>query len=124
MARILIAEDDPHMLRVLSMWLRRNGHDIVEAGDGDEAMRKIEAQCPDLILSDFNMPRVDGLTLIRWIRQNISRSVPIIILSSRADQANLASQLQNDNVEVCPKPFSPSRLVSTIEGKLSPAASG
>lgn len=115
MARILIAEDDAHVLRVLSMWLTRNGHEVFEACDGQAAKEVLIASEVDVVVSDINMPRMNGLELARWIRAEKDATLPIVILSSRCDQDHLAAELKEYDIRVLPKPFSPSRLVVEIE---------
>jgi len=122
MARILIAEDDAHMMRVLSMWLVRNGHQVLEASDGEAAKAVLTDENVDLVVSDVNMPRLDGLHLVEWIRSQKSESLPVVMLSSRCDQDSIADRLKPHNVRVHPKPFSPSRLVVEIEQLLAPQA--
>jgi DNA-binding response OmpR family regulator len=133
MARILIVEDDAHMLRVLAMWLKKNGHQIVEAQDGREAAAVMgdssgndsgnaEVGGPiDLIVSDINMPNMSGIELARWVREERGLTTPIILLSSRCDQSQIASNLVPYGITVHAKPFSPSRLVAQIEAALGAA---
>ena len=121
MAKILIAEDDPHMLRLLAMWLTRNGHQVTEAVDGQAAQEVLIAANMDLLVTDFNMPRMTGAELVSWVRAQKSASMPIVMLSSRCDQSDISAELKPLNVRVHPKPFSPSRLVVEIEQLLAPA---
>ncbi|MFQ5489721.1 MAG: response regulator [Phycisphaerae bacterium] len=122
MARILIAEDDAHMLRLLSMWLTRNGHQVIEAVDGQAAQELLVEADVDLIVTDFNMPRMTGAELVSWVRAQKSPSMPIVMLSSRCDQDTINADLEPHNVRVHPKPFSPSRLVVEIEQLLAAGA--
>ena len=115
MATILVAEDDVQILRVLAMWLARNGHEVIEAHDGQEALDALAKRPVDLIVSDVNMPRVDGLALVHWVRQEAALVTPIIVLSSRCDQASMAAALSVHGVKVHPKPFSPSKLLGEID---------
>ncbi len=119
MARILVVEDDAHMVRVLSMWLARNGHEVVEAHDGEEAKGILIDAEVDAVVSDVNMPRLDGLDLVRWIRAEKSSELPVLMLSSRCDQDSMNARLKPYNVRLNPKPFSPSRLVVEIEHLLA-----
>lgn len=130
MAAILIVEDDVHQMRLLSMWLRRNGHDVTEARSGEEAQSLLSGAgradeptpspplAVELIISDVNMPNVDGIELVNWIRNERRMDVPVLMLSSRCDQAELTERLAGCATRVLPKPFSPSRLVSEIENLL------
>lgn len=119
MARILVAEDDPHMLRIISMWLQRNGHDVCEVPDGLAARDQLTGGQFDILVSDVNMPGMDGISLVRWLRLDHACQVPVILLSSRCDQLVISEQLEPFSVEVHPKPFSPSHLVSLIEHKVA-----
>lgn len=118
MAAILVAEDDVQILRVLSMWLSRNGHEVLEARDGEQAIEALSGRLVDLIVTDVNMPRLDGLGLIRWVRES-KRDTPIVVLSSRCDQASMSAELSIYGINVHPKPFSPSRLLQEIDRLLA-----
>jgi CheY-like chemotaxis protein len=130
MASILIVEDDVHQMRLLSMWLRRNGHEVTAVRGGQEAQvllsgaGRADDSTPasplavELIISDVNMPNVDGIELVNWIRNERRMDVPVLILSSRCDQAELTERLAGCATRVLPKPFSPSRLVVEIENLL------
>ena len=118
MARILIVEDDPHTLRVLSVWLTRHGHQVDEACNGLAAADRVIAQPFDLIITDVNMPGMDGVELVRWLRHDRASRIPIILLTSRCDQNVLDEELGRLDVHLHPKPFSPSLLVMDIEKRL------
>lgn len=122
MARILLAEDEAHIVRVLSLWLTRHGHDIVEACNGMAALEVLRKESVDLIISDMNMPLLDGLGLVRAVREELRLDVPIILLSARCDQSSLCERLTPYRVQTYPKPFVPSRLVADIEQMLGAAA--
>lgn len=122
MADILLVEDDVHMLRVLSMWLERNGHTIAEAVDGLKGQAKLIERSFDLVVSDVNMPGMDGVALVRWLRTKRGSNTPVILLSSRSDQAALMKELDVYGVRVHPKPFSPSRLVAEVQRQLDASA--
>lgn len=115
MAKILIAEDEAHILRLMSMWLKKNGHEVIETNNGAEALEAIKAGVPDLILSDMNMPLVTGEELARTVRQDMKLSTPILMLSSRCDQTDLAERMKAYDVTLYPKPFIPSQLVARID---------
>ena len=122
MARILIAEDEPPIIRLMTMWLTRQGHTVTEARNGAEALEKLDANGADLVVSDMNMPVLDGLGLIRAIREDRRLDMPVVMLSSRCDQASLAQQVGAYNVNLFPKPFTPSRLVEEIDRLLGAEA--
>lgn len=114
MATILITDDDAHIVRVMSIWLGRQGYETVTARNGQEALEVLGAHRIDLVLSDMNMPLLDGLGLTREIRQRGLNDIPIILLTARCDQENLASQLLEFGAHLAPKPFIPSQLVEQI----------
>ena len=124
MPSILIAEDEAHILRILSMWLGRHGYDVLEASDGAAALKILDRQTVDLIISDMNMPIVDGLELIRTVREERGLDVPFLLLTARCDQNKLAETMEPYSVHLYPKPFVPSRLVADIDRLLDTAATG
>jgi two-component system, OmpR family, response regulator len=109
---ILIADDDPHIRELLAFALAKAGLDIVEAGDGEEALAKAAAHKPDLVVLDINMPRMDGLEVCRRLRAE--GDLPILFLSSRDDEIDrvLGIELGADDYVV--KPFSPREVVARV----------
>ena len=125
MARILIVDDDPHTVRVMAMWLTRHDHQVLEATNGREGVTALADQAVgavDLIITDMNMPVMDGLEFVAVLRNELMLQAPIIMLSSRCDQPALAAQLEPYSVHLYPKPFVPSRLVAKIDQLLVAAA--
>jgi CheY-like chemotaxis protein len=119
MARILVVEDDVHVMRLMSMWLAKSGHDVPEARNGLEAKDFLRAGGIECVVSDVNMPLCDGIELVRWLRCDAGLTIPVILLSARCDQEAINERLNDLDVAVYPKPFSPSRLLVEIERKLS-----
>ena len=122
MAKILIADDDAHIVRVLSMWLQRHGHEVVTATNGEGALETIDGTSVDLIISDMNMPVLDGVGLAKAVRTKVGAAIPIIVLTARCDQERLNEQLAVYGVRVYPKPFLPPQLVLEINQLLGVAA--
>jgi two-component system chemotaxis response regulator CheY len=116
---ILIAEDEAHILRVLSMWLGRHGYEILEAPNGAVALEILSGQAVDMIISDMNMPGLDGLGLAKAVREDLGMDVPFVLLSARCDQDQLAQRAGPYRVCLYPKPFTPSRLVADVGRLLS-----
>ncbi len=114
MAKILVVDDDVHILRVLSMWLQRHGHEVVTARDGKSALATLDRETVHMIISDMNMPLLDGIGLAKEVRAKSGPALPILILSARCDQERLNEQLATYGVRVYPKPFLPSQLVVEI----------
>lgn len=83
--KLLIAEDDPASRELLRATLETEGYQVVEAEDGEAALNKIEEESPDLVLLDIQMPKLDGLGVIRQLRQNPRfASLPVVAVTSYA----------------------------------------
>lgn len=121
MARILVAEDDIHVMRLMALWLTKSGHEVTEAANGQEAKDALAASSVDCVVTDVNMPVCDGIELVRWMREDAALTIPVTLLSARCDQEDLTERLRDMNVDIYPKPFSPSRLLVEIERKLQQA---
>lgn len=118
MARILVAEDDRHISRVIAMWLQRHGHEVVQAFDGPKALELVRQTRPDLLVTDVNMPGMDGLDLLEAVRSESLLKHGAIVLTSRCDQAEIESRAGRLGATVHPKPFSPLHLMEAIETAL------
>ncbi|MFC0203654.1 response regulator transcription factor [Novosphingobium soli] len=107
---ILVVDDDPHIRQLLVFAFGKAGLETIEAGDGEEALARVEQRCPDLVVLDINMPRMDGLEVCRRLRA--TSQVPIFFLSSRDDEIDrvLGIELGGDDYVV--KPFSPREVVA------------
>lgn len=107
---VLIADDDPHIRQVLVFAFGKAGMDVIEAGDGAEALALAGKHAPDLVILDINMPRMDGLEVCRRLRAD--SEVPILFLSSRDEEFDrvLGIELGADDYVV--KPFSPREVVA------------
>jgi len=119
MAKLLIIDDEAHIARVLVLWLKRHHHEVLEAGNGLEALDILRRQPVDMIISDMNMPQLDGLGLVQKVREELHLDIPIMLLSARCDQSNLAEKLAPYRARLLPKPFVPSRLMADIEETLA-----
>lgn len=124
MPRILLVDDDAHVSRVMQIWLSRNGYELVVAGNGAEGLKIVTGGGIDLVVSDYNMPVMDGLEMIEAIRDNEFAELPIILLTARCERDSLSKRLEPLGVTVFPKPFVASRLVTEIQRRLSAPAEG
>ena len=117
MSRILIAEDDPHILRVISLWLSRQGHEVIEARNGLVALELFSEHEPEILVTDVNMPGMDGLALLERLPKDGYRPAGIVVLTNRWDHRELHDRIsaERDNVHVVPKPFSPNALATLID---------
>jgi DNA-binding response OmpR family regulator len=119
---VLVADDDQDILTLLSLRLTKVGYEVVIAADGEEALRAVRERRPDLAIVDVRMPKMDGLEVIRRIRADEeTNGIPVIALSARVQDANLAEGLDAGADEYIKKPFSPKQLVELVGAKLSAA---
>jgi two-component system OmpR family response regulator len=113
--RILIADDDAHMRRILSLWLTRHGYEVDMTCDGRSALERFRAAPPDLLLSDVNMPGMNGIELLREVEATEIHIRGAILLTNRCDQIELKELVAGPNVYVMPKPFSPRKLLELVD---------
>ena len=115
MSRVLVAEDDPHILRVICLWLARQGHEVLEARNGTSALQLAQLHRPDVLITDINMPGMDGLGLLEKLMGGEFRPRGVVVLTNRWDHREIAQDLAKWGVRVVPKPFSPTRLAGLIK---------
>jgi DNA-binding response OmpR family regulator len=112
MPTVLVVDDEPLVRDVVARYLRRDGYDTVEAGDGDAARALIEADPPELVVLDLMLPGTDGLALCRWIRAR--GDLPVIMLTARGEEADRIVGLDLGADDYVTKPFSPRELVARV----------
>lgn len=117
MARILIAEDEESLRRFVARALVMDGHDIVEAADGAEALELLEADAFDLLLSDIRMPVMDGIALAT-ATADLSPAMPILLMTGYAEQRERAEPLMRIVVDVVEKPFTLPQIKQAVADAL------
>jgi len=115
-AKILIVDDEPPIVDMLSYNLRRGNYQVVVAWDGEEALQKARLEQPDLIILDLMLPRLDGLEVCRTLRRE--RDVPIIMLTARDDEIDRVVGLELGADDYVVKPFSMRELMVRIKNVL------
>jgi CheY-like chemotaxis protein len=115
MSHILVAEDDPHILRVISLWLSRQGHQVLEARNGVIALGLFQQHTPEVLVTDVNMPAMDGLELVEQVLRQPGNLRGVIVLTNRWDHGQIREKQALSGVHVLPKPFSPSKLSDLIQ---------
>ncbi len=114
-ARILVADDDPDILRLVSKILRQNGHEVMTANDGLECIAKAEDELPDLILLDNSMPNMDGQeALVRLKRLKKTEKIPVIMVTAFEDEQNLAGARKGGALQYIVKPFDCHVLIEKV----------
>ena len=112
---ILVADDDPDIVALVSAVLRRAGFDVVEASDGAEALELLRTRRPQLAVLDISMPKLDGMEVLRFMRaEPESSAVPVVLLSARAQEADVRDGYAQGASKYVRKPFSPRELVAVV----------
>jgi DNA-binding response OmpR family regulator len=112
--RILVVDDEPHVLDVVGRYLRHEGFETLLAADGDEALKLSEDA--DLVVLDLMLPSVDGMEICRRLRAR--RNIPIIMLSAKAEETDRLIGLGVGADDYVVKPFSPRELVARVQAVL------
>ena len=112
---VLIVEDEAPLVTMLRYNLEKEGFQVCEAGDGEEALVQIAERKPDLVLLDWMLPLVSGIEVCRRIRRSAeTRSLPVIILMARGEETDRVRGLDSGADDYVVKPFSPSELVARL----------
>ena len=118
-AKILIADDEPNQLELLSFNLRQAGFTVFEAADGKQAVNMVEDLQPDLVILDWMMPHMSGIEVCRLFRsRSETKNLPVIILSARGEEGDRTLGLDTGADDYISKPFSPRELVSRVKALL------
>jgi len=113
---ILFVDDEEQIRKLLSTWLARHGYDVGVANDGWEALKAIRARAPDLVITDVNMPNMNGLELTRRMRaDHRTARIPVIMLSARKQADDVLSGYAEGADEYVPKPVEMAVLEAKIE---------
>ncbi len=115
-AKVLIVDDEPNIREVVGLYLRRDGHDVVSAADGEEALEVFRKSEPDLVVLDLMLPRLSGLEVCR--RMQAERRVPLIMLTARGEEEERIVGLSLGADDYVVKPFSPRELAARVTAVL------
>ncbi len=114
--RILVVDDDPPSVKMISFLLREEGYDVISADNGLSALELIDRVVPDLVILDVMMPHLDGFEACRRIRQKVD--VPIIFLSAKGETMDKVTGLQLGGDDYLAKPFEPAELLARVKAVL------
>ena len=118
---ILVADDESHILNVVSLKLRNAGFNVLTATDGQEALDIAIQDKPDLLITDYHMPLLSGLELCQRLRQ-ADAGIPAIMLTARGYNLEPNDMTQSGILRIVSKPFSPRQLLATVQEVLREAA--
>ena len=113
---VLVADDEPRITKLVSIALREEGFRVVTAGGGEEALAKAEEVRPDIVLLDIVMPDLDGIEVMRQLRER--RPVPVILLTAKGSTADKAKGLDLGADDYIAKPFHPDELAARVRAVL------
>ena len=120
---ILVVEDDPTLAKLIQFCLAREGYEVRQAADGEQALQELElAQTPDLVVMDVMLPYRNGYELLTDLRQRPAwNHVPVIMLTSRGREEDVIQGLDLGASDYLTKPFRPAELVARIRKLLRTA---
>ena len=114
--RIMTADDSPSMRQMVSFTLKEAGYDVVEAEDGQDALDKLKSNKADMLITDLNMPNMDGLQLIKELRSLPEyKFIPIIMLTTESDESKKKAGKDAGATGWLVKPFKPPQLTAVVK---------
>jgi DNA-binding response OmpR family regulator len=121
-ARILVVDDDQVIQQLLKVNLELEGYAVEVASDGEEALATFDGFHPDLVLLDIMMPKLDGWEVARRLKASEGGPVPIVLLSARAQEADVQKGTDLGVAAYVTKPFDPIQLLDLVAGLLTQSA--
>jgi len=118
--KILIADDEVYMLRLLEMTFKKGGYTVISCRDGQEALAMAESSLPQLIVLDVMMPGLDGLGALRQLKSNpATKNIPVVVLSAKGHALTKVEAEFAGALLFLAKPFSPNQLLSEVQKIMS-----
>jgi DNA-binding response OmpR family regulator len=120
MQKILIAEDEPDILELITFTLKFGGFEVIPTSNGEDALEMTRKEKPDLVLLDVRMPRMTGYDVCKYIKaENEFRKTPIVFLSAKGQEAEVNTGLDLGATDYILKPFAPDYLLDRLRNILS-----
>ena len=117
--KIVIIEDEPDIVEVLTYNLKREGFNVVSVERGDEGLNAVRNQSPNLVILDLMLPGIDGLSLCQQMKSDpLIKEIPIIIISAKGEESDVVIGLELGADDFLPKPFSPRELLARVKAVL------
>lgn len=114
--KLLIIDDEPDILKIITLSFGKEGYQIITAVDGEEGMEKFYREKPQLVILDLMLPKIDGFEICRLLRKD--SDVPVIILSAKGDELDRLMGFRMGSDDYVTKPFSPSELLMRVKAIL------
>ncbi|WP_435169223.1 response regulator transcription factor [Paenibacillus glycanilyticus] len=116
MPKILVVDDDPNIRELVSLFLRREGYEVIEATNGEDALTRLEAVKPDLAVIDVMMPKMDGWALCSTLRESFD--MPLLMLTAKGETAHKVKGFELGADDYVVKPFDPPELIVRVKALL------
>ena len=116
--RIAILEDDPDQLALLRRWISDDGHDVHGWLSGREAMKQAGRESFDLFMLDWQVPDVSGAEVLKWLRANVSKTVPVLFVTVRDSEQDIVFALENGADDYMVKPVRRQELIARVRALL------
>ena len=114
--KIVVIEDEPDIVEVISYNLKREGYNVLAVDRGDESINLIRNQSPSLIILDLMLPGMDGLSVCRQLKSDpIVKDIPVIIVSAKGEESDIVIGLEMGADDYLTKPFSPRELLARVK---------
>lgn len=123
-AEILVVDDEAAVVEVVTLYLKRDGFKVRQAFDGRSALQELSMHQPALVILDLMLPQIDGVALMRRLREAGAPQVPIIVLTARSQETDRIYGLELGADDYVTKPFSPAELVARVRAVLRRVADG
>jgi len=113
---IMTADDSASVRQMVAFTLKQNGYEVVEAVDGQDALSKLSVKKVDMLLTDLNMPKLDGIGLIKGVRAgSLNKFIPIVMLTTESQDAKKAEGKAAGATGWIVKPFKPEQLIAVVK---------
>ena len=120
--KIVLAEDEPQIARLIEFKLKKEGYSVISKENGEEALKAIKMDKPDLILLDIMMPVMGGYEVLRRLKEDENlKSVPVIMLTARAQEKDVVKGIDMGAEDYITKPFHPAELLVRVKRILGKA---
>jgi len=114
--KVLVVDDEKTLVKALTFNLEKEGYEVVTAYDGEEALKQVESDNPDLVILDLMLPGLDGFEVCRRVRKNLD--IPIIMLTAKGDDIDKILGLELGADDYITKPFNPRELIARVKAIL------
>lgn len=113
---IMTADDSASVRQMVAFTLKQNGYDVIEAVDGSDALTKLKGKKVDMLLTDLNMPNLDGIGLIKGVRTaSVNKFIPIVMLTTESQDSKKTEGKKAGATGWIVKPFKPEQLIAVVK---------